>query len=264
VGKIIKNAFVALAAVLAGLGLVTVLSGAANAATRGHRAHITCSGTNPEFLLGDNGMSYTHRGLELSAHPRYGGWTDAYWTAGWDDYNSLSCGRTDQPGGSVGSTTVYGDLSAPATSGYVRLGFDLWLTPGGNVETPSQMESRGSTWEIMVDDDGSSGVQTACTQYGCWHRVYVNSWRSGGWVNLTSIAERYGLRGYRWDAIDAGGETPGGSFQVTGYSLHVHRPAPPHRSPSKAHGKPKPRPKPVKHHSKPKSSKKHVVKKGSK
>lgn len=253
------------AATAVAAGTLTALApGLASASTR--PAWLTagqhsCSYTSPEYMLSDWDMLVhanpgTTQFTATHTNLRPGRYEDAYWVTGYHDESSAICdGRTVVgTGGLKAKSLTPGLLNGPAVttnfsasgSNSARLGFELWLTASTAEHTPTAMEADPSTWEILVQP----GKGMSRDNPG-WHRVEIGAGtgRAGAltvWgLNLTALAERAGVpHGYHWAAIDAGGETPGGSFTVNSYYLHIagQQPA---LAKAKAAPQPAPRPRPA-------------------
>ena len=218
----------------------------------------SCSYTNPEYMLGDDGMAvhaYPGSRVFSAAFTGWRGkrWADAYWITGWHDENSSICNKRTVAGtvnakgtslvpGRLGGKLVTADLTEYGSGAQyaLRLGFDLWLT-AVPLATPTKMMHDPRTWEILLQPGTRNYVNR---QFVGWHRIFMGV--TGNWdhtvfsvhgLDLTRIAENLGVpRGYWWNTIGAGGEAGGGWFTVTSYSLHIagehpvlHHPKPKHK-----------------------------------
>ena len=222
--------------------VVGLTSGAASASTRPtwfSGGQHSCSYTNPEYMLSDWDMLVhtqpgTTKFTASHTNARPGRYEDAYWVTGWHDENSSICDKRTVVGtgggkstslqpGTVGGATVTANFSAHGSSSSARLGFDLWLTAGTSEHTPTAMEHDRRTWEVLIQPGRGS-----LRDNPGWHRDFIGIGGHAGamtvWgLNLTRLVEQAGVpRGYHWAAIDAGGETPRGSFSVTTYYLHIN------------------------------------------
>lgn len=220
--------------------IVIGLASTANAAVRPTHLHghsHTCSDTNPQYFLADDGLDvYTVPGTTYFTAdlPGNGRWKDAYWITGNHDESSSICDKrtVKGTGGAKGSVLHPGRINGPVvtadlheTGHRARLGLDVFATVKP-YRTPTQMEADPRTWEIMIEP----GRRGAIYHKGFvgWHRVYIggggsnpNSFNVRG-LNLTALIKSLHIPGYYlWNAIGAGGETPGGSFTVYSYHLHV-------------------------------------------
>jgi hypothetical protein len=221
----LKHGVVAVLMALSALWGVFALGapGAASAST------FTCSGTSPAYLLGGDMAVSSHHGISFKASSTEPYWQDEYWVSGWYDANNNECSGDVVPqGGLVSKTNVSATLHVKVDSGNVRTGWDLWFTASGNDQTPAEMESHGTTREVLIDNGDvsllSSGWGRACEVYGgredCWQRIYIKEGTFNN-LDLSRIIRGYVSGNLRWNSIDAGGETGWGSFTVTSYNLKV-------------------------------------------
>lgn len=244
------------ATVAAAAGTILALPSIASAATRPtwlSGGQHSCSYTAPEYMLSDWDMAVhaypgTTRFTATHTSSRGNRYEDAYWVTGWHDENSSICDKRTIPhsGGRKASSLKPGFLDGPQVSanfsahGSGRIGFDLWLTATTSEHSPTQMEHDSRTWEVLLQPGGG-----AYRDNPGWHRAYIGiGGRAGSLnvygLNLTALARKAGVpRWYSWAAIDAGGETPSGSFTVSSYYLHIG-------GQHTVVSKPKPAPKPVK------------------
>lgn len=198
-----------------------------------------CTATNPEALIVDDDMAGTTRpgttgftGTWIPGHR----WEGLYAVlAGWHDESPALCDNRELPGsgGYYGQsyTLRYRVWRRPRITvsmrahGDGRLGFDLWFTADPRETTAAAMEhdprtvevllQQGHGWHVFRDDPG-------------WNRYYVSVLPGHGdaisfdGLNLTRIITRLGVPGrLYWMAIDAGGETPRGSFAVDRVALRI-------------------------------------------
>lgn len=203
-----------------------------------------CSYTAPEYMLSDWDMLvHTRPGTtaftaEHSSEKK--GYQAAYWVTGYHNENSWICNSREIPGshGRRGysyplpvrlarNPRIIASLHEDSTSRSTRLGFDIWISPVPWHTSPTSLMRDSRTYEILVQQGNGSPYR-----YGTrWNRWYVPALGGSALrvdvhhLNLSKIiAETGAPRGYYLMAVDAGAESPDGSFKVVSYRLSITYP----------------------------------------